>query len=227
MIARALLVFAVLVLAAGAAGAQEPQPVAADGEDGEYDDDDEEGRADHKGFLFRLTFGLGWAFLNGEGLLEPAIGVRRVEDPQHNSPAFNLSMDFGGGFKDVGFHVGGAYERMILRADVPDEMGFTVLGVGGGLSYYFTDWDFYATAQARLVGLVVYLPGVLCSAESGEKSQSYHGPGLTAGLGKEWFGDNDKGFGLGVQLNYARLRNDDWMRFDYVSVMLALTFTKF
>jgi hypothetical protein len=184
-------------------------------------------REDHKGFLFRFTIGLGWAWIRGDGPLEPGIGLRRVDDPKHDSPAFNLSMDFGGGFKNLGIHVGGVYERMILRADEPTEMGFTLLGVGGGLSYYFTEHDFYATAQFRFVGLLLYLPGVACDAKLGEKYQSYQGPGLTVGIGKEWFGDNDKGFGLGLQLNYARLKNDPWAEFDYVSLMLALTFTRF
>ena len=187
----------------------------------------EEEREGHKGFLFRFTIGLGWAWINGDGPLEPAIGLRRVDDPKHTSPAFNASMDIGGGFKNLGIHVGGAYERMILRADSPTEMGFTLLGVGGGLSYYFTEHDFYATAQIRFVGLLLYLPGVMCDAKRSEKYQSYQGPGLTVGLGKEWFGDNDKGLGLGLQLNYARLKNDPWAEFDYVSLMLALTFTKF
>ena len=189
--------------------------------------EDEKEHEDHKGFLFRFTIGLGYAWIFGDGTLAPSIGLRRVEEPSHESPAFNVSMDFGGGFKDFGIHVGGVWERMILRADEPVEMGFTLFGVGGGLSYYFTKYDFYATAQARFVGLILYLPGVLCSAERGEKHQSYQGPGVTVGIGKEWFGDNDKGLGLGLQLNYAKLKNDPWTELDYVSLMLALTFTKF
>jgi hypothetical protein len=184
-------------------------------------------KEDHKGFLFRFTLGLGWAWLFGHGALSPAIGLRAVEDPSHDSPALNLSMDFGGGFKNIGLHVGGVIERMILRADEPTEMGFTLFGVGGGLSYYFTDYDFYATAQIRFVGMLVYLPGVLCDVKLGEKYQSYEGPGVTFGLGKEWFGDDDKGLGLGLQGNYAKLRRDGGAEFDYVSVMLALTFTHF
>jgi len=206
---------------APAAPAAETAPPAPE----EEADDDE--RADHKGFLFRFTIGLGYAWIFGDGSLAPAIGLRRVDEPSHGSPALNVSMDFGGGFKDIGIHVGGVWERMILRADEPVEMGFTLFGVGGGLSYYFSEYDFYATAQVRFVGLILYLPGVLCSAERGEKHQSFQGPGVTFGVGKEWFGDNDKGFGLGVQVNYARLNNDGWARFDYVSIMLALTFTKF
>ena len=222
---RTILV-AALFLAAGSVQAQEsitaPKPEAEAGTT-----QPEPEKEDHKGFLFRFTLGLGWAWLNGDGALEPAIGLRRVDDPHHTSPAFNVSMDFGGGFKNLGIHVGGVYERMILREDEPTEMGFTVLGVGGGLSYYFTEHDFYATAQIRFVGLLLYLPGVLCDAKIGEKYQSYQGPGLTVGLGKEWFGENDKGLGLGLQLNYAKLKNEPWAELDYVSLMLALSFTKF
>ena len=200
------------------AGTTQPEPQA-----GAEEDEDE----DHQGFLFRFSIGLGWAWIFGDGTLEPAIGVRRIDEPSHTSPAFNVAMDLGGGFKDLGFHLGGVLERMILRADEPTEMGFTLFGVGVGLSYYFTDYDFYATAQARFVGLRLYLPNVLCGVKLGEKWQSYQGPGVTVGLGKEWFGDDDKGLGLGLQFNYAKLKNDDWVEWDYVSLMLALTFTKF
>lgn len=235
---RAILTTA-LLLAAGSADAQEsttapappaaeaPAPAAEASAPAPEEKADDEGREDHKGFLFRFTLGLGYAWIFGDGTLAPAIGLRRVDEPSHDSPALNVSMDFGGGFKDIGIHVGGVWERMILRADEPTEMGFTLFGVGGGLSYYFTDYDFYATAQLRFVGLILYLPGVLCSAERGEKHQSFQGPGVTIGVGKEWFGDNDKGLGLGLQLNYAKLENDPWAEFDYVSLMLALTFTKF
>jgi hypothetical protein len=209
-----------LVLAAGVARAQE----TAAPEDRK---DQEQEKEDHEGFLFRLTVGLGWAFLYGDGALAPSVGMRRIEDPEHDSPALNLSLDVGGGFKNLGIHVGGVVEKMILRADDPTEMGFTLFGVGGGLSYYFTKYDFYATAQARFVGLMVYVPGVLCDAALGEKYQWYRGPGVTVGLGKEWFGDDDKGLGLGVQVNYAKLKHGSYAEFDYVSVMLALTFTKF
>jgi hypothetical protein len=208
---------------AAAAPAAETAPPAPAAEG----DAEEEEREDHKGFLFRFTIGLGWAWISGDGALEPAIGLRRVDDLKHTSPAFNASMDFGGGFKSLGIHVGGVYERMILREDSPTEMGFTLLGVGGGLSYYFTEHDFYATAQFRFYGLRLYLPDVPCDAKVGEKWQSYQGPGFTFGLGKEWFGDNDKGLGLGLQVNYAKLKNDPWAELDYVSLMLALTFTKF
>jgi hypothetical protein len=209
--------------AAPLAAAETSPPAPAAEQDGEK----EEEREDHKGFLFRFTIGLGWAWIFGDGSLAPAIGLPRVDEPHHTSPAFNVSMDFGGGFKNIGIHVGGVFERMILRADTPVEMGFTLFGVGGGLSYYFTEYDFYATAQVRFMGLRLYLPGVLCGVELGEKYQSYQGPGVTVGLGKEWFGDNDKGLGLGLQFNYAKLKSDPWAEFDYVSLMLALTFTKF
>jgi hypothetical protein len=209
--------------AAATTGAVAPAPAAKDGTEEKKDDEKEE----HKGFLFRLTLGLGWAFLYGDGTLEPSVGMRRIEDPRHDAPAFNVALDLGGGFKGLGLHVGGVIERMILRADDPTEMGFTLFGVGGGLSYYFTKYDFYATAQVRFYGLMVYVPGVLCDAALSEKYQWYRGPGVSAGLGKEWFGKNDKGLGLGLQVNYARLTNDDWAKFDYVSVMLALTYTHF
>jgi hypothetical protein len=234
---------AAVVLAASAARAQdatapieaapptEAVPVAAEtsppAPTTDQNGEDQKEHEDHKGFLFRFTIGLGCAWIFGDGTLSPAIGARRVDEPRHTSPALNLSMDFGGGFKNLGIHVGGVFERMILRADHPTEMGFTLFGVGGGLSYYFTKYDFYATAQVRFMGLLVYLPCVLCDVKIGEKYQSYQGPGVTVGVGKEWFGDNDKGFGIGLQFNYAKLKNDPWAEFDYVSIMLALTFTKF
>jgi hypothetical protein len=207
---------AALLLAAAPLQAQESTPAP-----------EPEADQDHKGFLFRLTIGLGCGWMQGDGTLEPAIGLRRVDDPHHVSPAVNLSIDLGGGFKDLGIHVGGVYERMLLRADDPTAMGLTILGVGGGLSYYFTEHDLYATAQFRYYGLRLYLPDVPCDADVAEKWQSYQGPGFTVGLGKEWFGENDRGLGLGIQVNYGKLRNGSWAAIDYVSLMLAITFTKF
>ncbi|HUT77344.1 MAG TPA: hypothetical protein VM285_06645 [Polyangia bacterium] len=189
--------------------------------------DEEQEEEDHAGFFFRFRLGLGWAWMLGQGTLRPAKGLRLIEDPEHDSPAFNLALDLGGGFLDLGLHVGVLYERMILRADEPEEMGFSLFGLGGGLTYYFTDNDFFATAEVRLIGMLIYFPGVICSDYYPDRFESYRGPSVSLTLGKEWFGDDDGGIGLGLQGNYARLEKDGGGSFDYASVMLVLLATHF
>ncbi len=204
----------------GDLGGEETEPE----EENEEEDGDED---HHEGFFFRFRLGLGWAWMLGQGALRPAKGLRLIEDPEHDSPALSLALDLGGGFLDLGLHLGVLWERMILRADEPEEMGFSLFGLGGGLTYYFTDNDFYVTADVRLIGMLLYYPEVICEDYYADRFESYRGPGVSLTLGKEWFGDDDGGIGLGVQGNYARLTKDGGGRFDYASVMLVLSLTHF
>ena len=194
-----------------------------------YDDGGEEQEEDdHEGFFFRFALGLGWGWLRGDGTLPPAKGIRAIEDPEHDSPVFNMALSLGGGFLDLALHVGVVYERMILRDDSPTEMGFTLMGIGGGLTYYFTDFDFYATAQIRLMGLMMYMKDVVCDSYCADKYEWYRGPGIALTLGKEWFEEEkDRGVGLGIQFNWAHLTHDDDATISYTSLLLLLTVTKF
>ncbi|MFO8073162.1 MAG: hypothetical protein R6V85_14920 [Polyangia bacterium] len=181
----------------------------------------------HRGFFFRMNLGLGWSWIFGRGTLSPAKGLRRIDDPEHHSPALSLALSLGGGLRSFALHLGVLVERMVLRARDPVEMGFTLLGIGGGLTYYFTEHDFFATARARLVGLMLYQPGVLCDDFFEDKYQWYGGPGVSLTLGKEWFGDDEGGVGLGIQGSWARLEKDSGTRFDYASVLVLLTVSHF
>lgn len=200
-----------------------PEPVDDLGEPDDLDDDDEK----HKGFFFRFALGLGWGWLQGEGTLPPAKGLKAVEDPTHNAPLFNLALSLGGGFYGFAIHVGGVYEKMLLRSDSP-EIGYTLMGVGGGLTYYFTDYDFYATAQVRFMGLMMFMKGVVCDDYFEDKYEWYKGPGVAFTLGKEWFKEEkERGLGLGLQFNWARLSHDNGVTIDYMSFLVLLTVTKF
>jgi len=196
-----------------------------DGEDDGDDDEDDH----HKGFFFRFTLGLGWGWLNGDGTLPPARGLQAIEDPEHNSPVFNLALSLGGGFLDLALHLGVLYERMIIRDRDPEKMGLSLFGIGGGLSYYFTDYDFFATAQVRLIGLALYLPDVICNDYYADKWEWYKGPGFALTLGKEWYEDDEDegGIGLGIQGNYAYLTHSSDVRLHYFSLLLVLTLTHF
>jgi len=197
------------------------------GEQEEEEEEDEEEDEDHKGFFFRFALGLGWAWVNGDGTMPPAKGLAAVTDPTYNSPAFNFSLDLGGGFLDLGLHLGVLYERMILRSDDPIEMGITLMGIGGGATYYFTDNDFFVTAQVRLVGLLMFMPGVVCDYYFSDKFEWYRGPGFSVTLGKEWFGGDDGGIGVGLQGNYAYLMHSGGFAIHYGSLLLVLTLTRF
>lgn len=206
----------------------EPDPPGdPDDIDQENGGEDEDG-AEHRGFFFRFALGLGWGWIGGEGTLPPSKGVVAVEDPAHNAPLFNLALSLGGGVFGFALHVGGVYEKMLLRADDPTEMGFTLMGVGGGLTYYFTDYDFFATAQVRFMGLMIFMKDVICDDYFADKFEWYRGPGVALTLGKEWFKEEkDKGVGLGLQFNFARLSHDNGVTIDYMSLLLMLTISKF
>jgi hypothetical protein len=209
-----------------AAPPSEPEPAAAEQEEQEEEDEEEEDEY-HKGFFFRFSLGLGWAWLSGEGTMPPAKGLPAGIDPRHNSPAFNFTLDLGGGFLDLGLHLGVLYERMIVRGGEPNELGVTLMGIGGGATYYFTDNDFFVTAQVRLVGLLLYMPAVICDRYFSDKFEWYRGPGFSVTLGKEWFGDDEGGIGLGLQGNYAYLMHSGGFAFHYGSLLLVLTLTRF
>lgn len=206
-------------VAASTTGPEEPKQ-------GEKEDAEEDEKEEHEGFLFRMTLGLGYSRLDGAGTMDPLRGLRRIDDPEHESPGFNFALDFGGGFKGFGLHLGVLLERMILRDRTPTKMGVTLFGVGGGLSYYFTSYDFYATAQARLIGMMAYLPETVCDNYFVDKYEWYRGPGFSLTLGKEWFGDDDSGVGLGLQGNYAYLWGHG-VKYNYLSILLVLTVTRF
>lgn len=217
--------------AAPEADATEPAepPAATESKDdvNEENEEDEEEDDYHEGFFFRFSLGLGCGWLRGDGSMPPSKGLQLVEDPTHVSPVFNFSLDLGGGFLDLGLHLGVLYERMILRSDEPIEMGVTLMGIGGGATYFFTDNDFFVTAQVRLVGLLLYLPGVICDYYFSDKFEWYRGPGFSVTLGKEWYGDDDGGIGLGIQGNYAYLMHSGEFAFHYGSLLLVLTLTHF
>ncbi len=52
------------------------------------------------------------------------------------------------------------------------------------------------------------------------------GPGVSLTLGKEWFGDDDSGVGVGIQGNYAYLMGHG-LTFNYFSLMFVLTVSSF
>jgi len=188
----------------------------------------------HRGFFFRLALGLGWGWLDGKGTLPAAKGLRVAEDFSHDSPLFNFALSLGGGFLGLALHLDVLYERLFLRSDDPIEMGVTMMGVGGGLSYYFSDYDFFATAQVRLTGMMTFMPQVVCEDYYPDKFEWYRGPGFSLTLGKEWYDDADDrgeedegGIGLGLQGNYARLTHDNGVVFNYFSLLLVLTVSHF
>jgi hypothetical protein len=203
---------------------EDPEVFDDTGEDlGEVDYEE-----DHEGLFFRFALGIGWGWVQGDGTMPPSKGIERINDPSHHSPVFNMALSLGAGFYDLAVHLGVVMERMIVRADDPASMGFTLWGIGGGLTYYFTDHDFFVTARMRYMAMLLFMPGVICDDYNEDKYEWYKGPGFAVTLGKEWFKEGkDGGVGLGLQFNYARLNHDGAFSFDYMSILLLLTLTKF
>jgi hypothetical protein len=87
-------------------------------------------------------------------------------------------------------------------------------------------YNLYITAQIRWLGLLLYLPDGPCSFLGTEKFLGASGIGLSASFGKEWFNQREtSGGGVGLQINYGYL--PDTLTIHYVSLMLALTLTRF
>ena len=206
----------------GSSGANSNDHVAERTGENEDEEKDEE---DHRGFYSKISIGLGHGWVIGDGKMNPLPGLKRIEDPFHHSPVFNLAADWGGGFKNLALHLGIFFERMIFRASEPEEIGFTLPGISGGASYYFVH-DFFVTAHVRLMGLMLFLPGVVCDSYFADKYEWLGGPGFGVTLGKEWFGGNERGVGLGIQGNYAYLYSSE-ISFNYFSALVLLTISRF
>jgi hypothetical protein len=110
---------------------------------------------------------------------------------------------------------------MLDDLEAPSQVGFHLLGAGLAGSYYGDD-DWYVTAHLRWVLLLLWKQDMHCWSE---KLDGTSGPGVALTLGKEWYGDDDRGIGLAVQGNYARLTGSPELH--YVSVLGMLSLTKF
>ncbi len=189
-------------------------------------EEEEEEEEQHEGRYFHMALGLGYSWIVAGGTLNPLPGLERVDDPTHQTPTLNLAFDWGAGIIDnLALHLGIYFEKMLTRSPSP-EIAFTLLGLGGGASYYFDRIDLYLTTQLRYVGMLLFFPSIVCERYFSDKYEWYGGPGLSFTVGKEWFGNNARGIGLGLQGNFAHLRGDD-VNFNYFSLMIVGTVTRF
>jgi hypothetical protein len=224
--------FSAALLSAAPARAREPaEPDRSEAGDqtffGENGKRDEDGDDDHEGFFSRLSVGIGYGLYDGSGRADPVPGVEVIEDPAHDGPALNASLDAGLGIIDnLALHVGLLYETLLTHNPAPNIGSFFLLGAGGGVSYYFMPPDLYLTGQIRWIGAVFFLPDAPCDFLGTGRLWGRNGIGLSLAFGKEWFPDDGEvGFGLGLQINYAHLPGTPAI--DYFSLMLAPTLTRF
>jgi len=199
------------------------------GDDGGETDEGEQDQPDHRGFFARVTPGVGWSWIRARGVMDPLPGLLRNEDPGHNTVALGVAGDLGGGIiRNLALHGGVLFEKMILRDRYPNLMTFNLFGFGLGLTYYFTPAELYLTGHIRFVAMLSSFPDVVCDRYWIDTFEWYRGPGFTLQFGKEWFhdADDESAAGLGLQVNYNRLYGDDVI-FNYVSVLLVVTVTKF
>ncbi|MBN2340638.1 MAG: hypothetical protein JXX29_06370 [Deltaproteobacteria bacterium] len=209
-------------------GTQENSEENQPGEENE----DEADRPNHRGFYFRFTPGLGISKVWGRGTLDPVPGLERIDDPDHRSVVGSLALDLGGGIvKNLALHVGTFFEKPFLRDAEHEQMAFNLFGLSAGLSWYFTEHDLFLTGQLRLVKMLVKFPTVICTEYFADTFDWYSGPGMSFTFGKEWYEDveDDGAIGLGVQGNFYRMHGgvDDHFKFNYLSLLLVLTFTHF
>jgi hypothetical protein len=138
-------------------------------------------------------------------------------------------LQLGAGFEDFALAAEVLYEVMLTEKEDPDNVGFQMFGIGLAAAYY-TDDDFLIGAQLRYLGMILWREGIPCFWDRGASAS---GPGIGVTLGKEWYderehngGTRDKsGLGIALQGNYAKFEGD--ADFDYLSLLLELSMTRF
>src|SRR5690606_1937853 len=108
-------------------------------------------------------------------------------------------------------------------------VGFQMFGIGVAAAYYMGD-DYFVGAQLRYLGMILWREGLPCFWD---RAASASGPGVGLTIGKEWYDDaehnggrRDKGgMGISLQGNYAAFEGD--ADFDYLSVLVQLSMTRF
>lgn len=192
----------------------------------------DETQPNHRGFFSRVTPGLGLGLVWAAGTMDPRPGLEAVDDPSHVSLTGAIGVDMGGGIaKNLALHIGGFGEKMFMRQREPAVMAFSIFGIAGGLTWYFTKMELFLTGQFRWVGMLVKFPQVSCSDYFEDTFDWFKGPGLSLTFGREWFQNakDQRAPGMGIQANYYRMKggNDNDYHFNYFSLLLVLTFTRF
>lgn len=185
----------------------------------------------HHGFYARFTPGIGIGRIQSNSTLDPLPGIERIDKPSHRTSVGSLGIDLGGGFENIGLHVGAFFEKMIFRDHSPTLIAYNLFGLNAGVTWYFTKYGLYLTGQARWLKMLVKFPSVACSEYFIDTYEWYDGPGMSLWFGKEWYdhGNDEDAVGLGLQGNYYRLKGgiEDHIKFNYVSLLLVVTFTHF
>jgi hypothetical protein len=146
------------------------------------------GARSHTGFMLRLTLGPWYAIMRGEAALSRS--------------AASL---YGAGIT-FSFDIGGAVaENLILHAraasfaipsanasfDDSEELSFTGVMLGPGLTYYFMPVNIYVTLGLGISRI---------NADGGQLQSLDIGFGTTADVGKEWWVSD--GWGLGIAARF-------------------------
>ncbi len=214
------------VAEAGATSDQR-QVSLAPGNGGSEADDEEKEEEPHEGLFAHFDLGLGYGAVRG-GSLGPEPGFRPIDDLSFSGLVLATSMQLGAGVEDFALGVELLYEVMLTEKEEPDNVGFQMFGIGLGATYY-TDDDYLIGGQLRYLGMILWREGIPCFWDRGATAS---GPGVGLTLGKEWYderregqGRDKGGLGLALQGNYAAFEGD--ADFDYVSLLLQLSMTRF
>ncbi|MBN2715377.1 MAG: hypothetical protein JXX14_05950 [Deltaproteobacteria bacterium] len=191
-----------------------------------------ETQPNHRGLFLRFAPGLGLGVAWARGTMDPRPGLEAITNPRHTTLTGTIGLDIGAGLsRRLALHVGTFYEKMIFRMKDPTNVVFSILGVGAGLTWYFTDLELYLTGQFRWVGMLLKFPEVSCSDYFDDTFEWYKGPGMSLTFGREWFESptDDNATGIGIQANYYRMHGgiDKAYAFNHFSLLAVLTFTHF
>ena len=196
---RSLLVLVVLPVLQAAAAAQVPPPPPPPGDYGTTGyGAPAPGFHEHDGFYLRLDIGFGGTAMSSKDL-----------DVDISGPGGAFGIAIGGAVAQDLIVYGEVFDDIAVNPDVrvgsftgtTSDTSAGVVGIGGGLAYYFMPSNIYLSATLAASRLTAQRHG-------SEVAHSAWGGGLSLMVGKEWWVSDNWGLGVAIQLYGGRIRDD-------------------
>jgi hypothetical protein len=122
---------------------------------------------------------------------------------------------YGELFDDIA--VGPHVEYGGIGGNASDDTSAGVVGVGVGVAYYFMPVNFYVAGALTAARLTI--------DDGDSRGQSDFGPGVSLKAGKEWMVSSKWGLGIGAQLFFGTMDEQDTDQITYSASAAALVFS--